>query len=206
MQGMSWGKVLSPFYSSTRLLGRGGFYIAAGASSGGWSHTRAPRSYKAFSLENGLRVLLVEDSSVDCLGRLGPSRGECIINLHMQIEYRYTGIHTLRIVHTCIWKYVYYIYTHCLGWKRLCTHSIAYKWRESPKYIKVCDPTALLQDDGTDQLEVAFTLSFGQFDDPKDVPGLAHLTEHLLLSGPGPDGQQAGRVVDGEWSWKNDEV
>ena len=75
----------------------------------------------------------------------------------------------------------------------------------------MCNPTdganrPILQDDGTDQLEVAFTLSFGQFDDPKDVPGLAHLTEHLLLSGPGPDGQQAGRLVDGEWSWKNDEV
>lgn len=87
---------------------------------------------------------------------------------------------------------------------------------KNPKIHKVCNPTggptsahwiltkvtlgptALLQDDGTDQLEVAFTLSFGQFDDPKDVPGLAHLTEHLLLSGPGPDGQQAGRLVDGE--------
>lgn len=111
--------------------------------------------------------------------------------------------------------------THCLCWKGLYTlYCISCKWR-IPKYIKVCNPTggptsahwiltkvtlgptALLQDDGTDQLEVAFTLSFGQFDDPKDVPGLAHLTEHLLLSGPGPDGQQAGRLVDGEWSWKS---
>ena len=33
---------------------------------------------------------------------------------------------------------------------------------------------------------MAFTLPFGQFDDLKDLPGLAHLTEHLLLSGPGP--------------------
>ena len=58
-------------------------------------------------------------------------------------------------------------------------------------------PQTALQDDETDQMEVAFTLGFGQFDDPKDLPGLAHLTEHLLLSGPGPDGQQAGRA-DGE--------
>jgi secreted Zn-dependent insulinase-like peptidase len=35
-------------------------------------------------------------------------------------------------------------------------------------------------------MEMAFTLPFGQFDDLKDLPGLAHLTEHLLLSGPGP--------------------
>lgn len=44
----------------------------------------------------------------------------------------------------------------------------------------------LVEDDATDQMEMAFTLPFGQFDDLKDLPGLAHLTEHLLLSGPGP--------------------
>ena len=46
--------------------------------------------------------------------------------------------------------------------------------------------SSCLQDDATDQMEMAFTLPFGQFDDLKDLPGLAHLTEHLLLSGPGP--------------------
>lgn len=39
-------------------------------------------------------------------------------------------------------------------------------------------------------MDAAFTLGFGQFDDPTELPGLAHLTEHLLLSGPGPEDEQ----------------
>ena len=101
--------------SSTRLLGRGGFYIAAGASSGGWSHIRAPRSYKAFSLENGLRVLLVEDSSVDSLGRFGTSRGEWIINLHIQTNIDIqVYIYTPCVLYTRVYGniFIIYIYIH----------------------------------------------------------------------------------------------
>ncbi|CAK9023390.1 unnamed protein product [Durusdinium trenchii] len=40
----------------------------------------------------------------------------------------------------------------------------------------------LVEDESMEQMDVALTLPFGQFDDPADRPGLAHLTEHLLLS------------------------
>ena len=40
-------------------------------------------------------------------------------------------------------------------------------------------------------MEAAFTLGFGQFDDPDSRPGVAHLTEHLLLSSPGPSGSES---------------
>ncbi|CAE7564432.1 STE23 [Symbiodinium natans] len=43
----------------------------------------------------------------------------------------------------------------------------------------------------TSKMEAALTAGFGQFDDPPETSGVAHLTEHLLLSSPGPNGTDA---------------
>ncbi|CAE7843611.1 glpV [Symbiodinium microadriaticum] len=47
----------------------------------------------------------------------------------------------------------------------------------------------LVSDMETSKVEAAFTAGFGQFDDP-ETSGVAHLTEHLLLSSPGPNGAE----------------
>ena len=48
----------------------------------------------------------------------------------------------------------------------------------------------LVSDMETSKIEAAFTAGFGQFDDPLETSGVAHLTEHLLLSSPGPNGAE----------------
>ncbi|CAE7509200.1 unnamed protein product [Symbiodinium sp. CCMP2456] len=48
----------------------------------------------------------------------------------------------------------------------------------------------LVSDMETSKIDAAFTAGFGQFDDPLETSGVAHLTEHLLLSSPGPNGAE----------------
>ncbi|CAJ1399109.1 unnamed protein product [Effrenium voratum] len=68
--------------------------------------------------------------------------------------------------------------------------SVDSPWNKPRKYsAQVLDNglrVLLVEDRAAEQMDIAFTAGFGQFDDPKDLPGLAHLTEHLLLGGPGP--------------------
>ncbi|CAK0875023.1 unnamed protein product, partial [Prorocentrum cordatum] len=61
-----------------------------------------------------------------------------------------------------------------------------------PRTYRACElgnglRALLVEDLSAERFEVAFTAAVGQFDDPEGSSGLAHLTEHLLLSGPGPN-------------------
>ena len=42
---------------------------------------------------------------------------------------------------------------------------------------------ALVHDSKTDRASACMTVNVGYFNDPEDIPGLAHATEHLLFQG-----------------------